>query len=365
MIAMGFSFFLLFSSAWAGPVDDCQTAANAWIDGLKRTGCPPLSRYREAATKACNSIPEDGWNRTSKPARKRLLKECAPSLDGFPGVRAKRPDGRTISACSEMILMMRGLEVDAPTIESATMGIDGMAAAVGAALFACTEPEMITNCRLPASIHTDGEKLKQQIEDCQAIQNPPFDTTMRSLIWNSGLIPVDPDKQTLHLEQLLTEQIRLKEKKEKELADFRQAREDELKRAQELAKICMATPGDMETADAVDQARSACIQLSDLWVGKDAVRQEIEAQGVLAEQYKSRLNGKVLNGESLNVADELRVAARPEILKTRKQDVVAIEFEALIKTDTAAAEALINKHRDDLDPEWLADAMDQILAATM
>ena len=105
--------------------------------------------------------------------------------------------------------------------------------------------------------------------------------------------------------------------------------------------------------------------MSELWSGKDALRLELEANGVIAEEYRKRLQGKVLNGESLNVEDQNRVSARPAILLTRKQDVVKTQFESLIETDPAAAETLIDKHRDDLDPEWLADALDQILAATM
>ena len=365
MLSISFTIFLLASPATAGPVEDCKETASAWINGLKRTGCPPLYRYQDAAITACKSIPEEGWDRTAKSARKNLLRDCAPTLEGFPGARATRPDGRTISACSEMILMMQGVETDAPTIQKPTMGIDAMAAAVGAALFACTNPEAIANCKLPASIHAKNEKLTQQIKDCKAIQNPPFDTTMRSLVWNSGLLSVDPDKQVAHIEALLAEKIRLKEKKEKELADFRKAREDELARAQTFAATCMATPGSMNTADEVDEARTACLALSELWSGKDALRLELEANGVIAEEYRKRLQGKVLNGESLNVEDQNRVSARPAILLTRKQDVVKTQFESLIETDPAAAETLIDKHRDDLDPEWLADALDQILAATM
>ena len=365
MFGITIGFLLLVPGVFAGPAADCKEAANAWIDGLKPAGCPPLSRYRIAATTACQAIPDDGWTRGSKSARKTLLRDCAPTMEGFPGARATREDGRTLSHCSEMILLMRGVEADAPTITTSTVGVDGMVAAVGAALFACTQPELITSCRLPVSIHTDAEKLKKQMTDCQALLSPPFDTTMRSLVWNSGLLPIDPDVQARHIEEILAEQQRLKEQREQELQNFKEARANELTRAQTLAATCMAMPGDMKTPEDVDAAHTACEELAALWTGKDAVRQDLEAQGVLAEQYRSRLDGKVLNGESLNVADAKRVEARPAVLVTRKADIIKEQFQALIMTDPIAAEALIEKYRADLDPEWLADALDQILAATM
>ena len=95
------------------------------------------------------------------------------------------------------------------------------------------------------------------------------------------------------------------------------------------------------------------------------IRKELEESGVLADEYRKRLDGKVLNAASLHVADEARVMARPEALKVRRIDLIASHFETLIATDVAAAEAWIDTYRDDMDPEWVADALDQVLAATM
>lgn len=349
----------------AAPVDDCRAAANTWMDGLDSACDRPLSRYRNAALTACAAMPEDGWVRATKTARKALLRDCAPSVDGFPGVMATREDGRTLSHCSELILMMREHPADGPTITTTTIGIDTMVAAMGAAIFACTKPDQIAACRLPASIHTPEAALRERITACEAIQDPPFDTTMHSLVSNSGLTAVDPDTQAAYLRELVSEQIRIKAQKEKELADFQEAREAEVVRARELAAQCMVLPGEMTAIEQTDTATVACKELLALWKGADAIRVELEAQGVLADHYRTRLAGKVLNGDSLNAADELRVAGRPEVLLLRKQDLINTQFETLISTDPASAEQFVDTHREQMTPEWVAEALDQILAASM
>ena len=349
----------------SAPVDNCQSTANRWINGLSSAGCPPLSRYRNAAMTACTAIPEDGWTRARKAARKALLRDCTPNMDGFPGAQATHEDGRTLSHCSELLMMMAEHPPEAPTLSETTLGVDGMIVAVGAAVFACIDPTNIAACRHPASVHTPAEGLNERIAACKAIASPPFDTTMRSLIWNSGLVAVVPDAQMALLEGLVGEQARIKAQREREQADFKTARVDELERARTLAATCLAMPGEMNSVEETETASLACTELSALWLGEDTVRKSLEESGLLAEPYLSQLRGKVLNGDSYNAADESRVTGRPDILKTRAQDLIDIQFTTLIETDPAAAEAFLDKYRDQMDAEWVADALDQVLAATM
>ena len=365
MLSPSLAIIALSTAVHASPVDDCVEAASQWIAGIQAEQCPPLFRYESAALDACRMMPEDGWNRSAKSARRALLRDCAPSSEGFPGARAERADGRTLSHCSELILMMRGLSADAKTPADTTMGVDGMAVSVGAALFACTSPEAIAKCRMPFSLHTDTERLEEQLAACEAVETPAFDTVMRSLVWGSGLLPVDPEKNASAIRAVLAEKARLKALEEKALADFKAARADEVARAQALSDACMAIPGEMTLPTEAETAIAACEELLALWRGEDAVRRELEESGTLTEEYRKRLDGKVLNAASLHVADEARVTARPEALKIRRIDLIASHFETLIASDVAAAEAWVDTYRDDMDPEWVADALDQVLAATM
>ena len=365
MLSLTLAIIASTAAVNAAPVDDCVEAATSWIAGIQAEHCPPLFRYENAAVDACRAMPEDGWTRSTKSARKALLRDCTPSDAGFPGAKAQLKDGRTLSHCSELILMMRGLAADdAPPTET-TMGVDGMAVSVGAALFACTTPEAIAKCRMPFSLHTDIARLEEQVLACDSVEPPAFDTVMRSLVWGSGLLPVDPEKRASEIRDVLAEKARLKALKEKALADFKVAREEEVGRAQALSDACMAIPGEMTLPTEADAAIAACDELLALWRGEDSVRQELESSGTLAEDYQKRLNGKVLNAASLHVADEARVTARPEALKVRRVALIASHFETLIASDVAAAEAWIDTYRDDMDPEWVADALDQVLAATM
>ena len=365
MLTPSLAIFALSAAVHAAPVDDCVEAATQWIAGIQTEQCPPLFRYENAAVDACRAMPEDGWSRSAKSARKALLRDCAPSSAGFPGAQAQRDNGRTLSHCSELILMMRGISADADLPTDTTMGVDGMTAATGAALFACTTPDAIATCRMPFSLHTDTARLEEQVTACEAIAPPAFDSVMRSLVWNSGLLPVIPETRAAEIRAVLAEKARLQALKEKALADFKAARADEVGRAQALSDSCMAIPGEMTLPTEADTAIAACQELLALWRGEDTVRKELEESGVLADEYRKRLDGKVLNAASLHVADEARVMARPEALKVRRIALIASHFETLIATDVAAAEAWIDTYRDDMDPEWVADALDQVLAATM
>ncbi len=365
MLSLSIAIIALGAGVHAAPVDDCVEAATTWIAGIQNELCPPLYRYENAAVDACLAMPDEKWSRSAKSARKAFLRDCAPTDSGFPGAKATLKDGRTLSHCSELILMMRGISSsDAPPTQT-TLGVDGMAASVGAALFACTTPDAIAECRRPFSLHSDVARLEKQMAACEAIQVPPFDTVMRSLVWGSGLLPVDPKQQADDIQAVLTEKARLKAVKEKALEDFKAARAAEVERAQKLSDACMAIPGGMTLPTEADTAISACVELLALWQGADTVRQELEAKGVLSEEYRKRLDGKVLNAASLHVADEARVMSRPEALKVRRIDLIAAHFQTLMASDVAAAEAWIDTYRDDMDPEWVADALDQVLAATM
>ena len=365
MMSLSLAIIALGTSVHAAPVDDCVEAATTWIAGIKTEQCPPLYRYENAAVDACMTMPSDGWVRSTKSARKAFMRDCAPTASGFPGAQATLKDGRTLSHCSELILMMRGISPSDDPPTHTTLGVDGMAVSVGAALFACTTPEAIAECRRPFSLHTDTPRLEKQVAACEAIQTPSFDTVMRSLVWGSGLLPVDPKQQTKEIQAVLAEKARLKALKEKALEDFKTARAAEVERAQALSDACMAIPGGMTLPTEADTAITACVELLALWQGADSVRQELEADGVLSEDYRKRLNGKVLNAASLHVADEARIMARPEALKVRRIDLIAAHFQTLMTSDLAAAEAWIDTYRDDMDPEWVADALDQVLAATM
>lgn len=365
MLSLSLAIIASSPAVHAGPVDDCVETATQWIAGIQAEQCPPLFRYENAAVDACRAMPEDGWTRSTKSARKALLRDCAPSASGFPGAQAQREDGSTLSHCSELILMMRGLSASDTPPTGTAMGVDGMAASVGAALFACTSPDAIATCRMPFSLHTDTVRLEEQAAACEAIEIPAFDTVMRSLVWGSGLLPVDPEQKAAEIRDVLAEKERLKALREKALADFQAEREAEVGRAQALSDACMAIPGEMILPTEAEAAVAACEELLALWRGEDSVRKELEANGTLAEEYRKRLDGKVLNAASLHVADEARVKARPEALKVRRIALIASHFETLMASDVAQAEAWIDTYRDDMDPEWVADALDQVLAATM
>jgi|GEM_PF-5212866 len=365
MLSMMLAIIASSAAVHAAPVDDCVEAATNWIAGIQAEQCPPLFRYENAAVEACRAMPEDGWTRTKKSARKALLRDCAPSSKGFPGAKAELKDGRTLSHCSEMILMIRGMSADDAPPTDTTMGVDRMAVSVGAALFACTTPDAIAKCRLPFSLHTDATRLEEQAAACDAIETPPFDTVMRAMVWGSGLLPVEPEKNAAAIRAVLTEKARLQAIKEQALADFKAAREEEVGRAQALSDACMAIPGEMTLPTEADEAIVACEELLALWRGEDSVRKELEDSGRLAEEYRKRLDGKVLNAASLHVGDEARVKARPEALKVRRIDLIASHFETLMSSDIAAAETWIDTHREEMDPEWVADALDRVLAATM
>jgi hypothetical protein len=365
MLLLSLAIWTLTPTLAASPVEDCRATANTWIDGLMSHGCPPLSRYRNAAMAACTTIDPEGWTRARKSARKALLRECAPTIEGFPGAMATLDDGRTLSHCSELLMMMREHPPEAEILTESTVGLDGMTAAVGAALFACLDPKNIAVCRLPASTHTPADIIKTRITACEAIENPPFDTTMKSLVWHSGLLAVDPSTQRGLLQNILTEQARLKAQREQALLDFKAARSAELDRAKNMANTCMMMPGEMNTVEETDAATEACTELLKLWRGEDRGRIELEASGRLAEPYLTRLKGKILNGDTYNVGDKSRIMSRPDVLKLRRINLVDLQFKALIETDVSAAEAWLTLHRDQMDPQWVANALDQVLAASM
>ncbi len=365
MFALGFALISLQTGAQAAPVDDCVEASKAWIARLPAAECPPLFRYEAAAVEACRSMPSDGWSRDAKSARRAFLRDCAPTIEGYPGAHATQASGRILSHCGELILMMRGIDATSKLPSKPTMGIDGMAAAVGAALFACSTPDEIAACRMPFSLHTATDRLNAQLKACESVKGPKLDAVMETLADGSGLLPVDAEQQASEIRAVLTEKARLEALKAQQLADFQEARAAEPERASALSDTCMAIPGEMNHPDQADAAIAACGELLALWRGEDTVRRALESDGKLAEHYQAQLKGKVLNAASLHVADEARVKARPTTLAARKVDLIAMHFEELLATDVAAAEAWVDRYRDLMSPDWVADALDRVLAATM
>ena len=71
----------------------------------------------------------------------------------------------------------------------------------------------------------------------------------------------------------------------------------------------------------------------------------------------------MLKSASLSVADPVRVEKRPETLKMRMRDLVVTEFERLIVADPVKAEALLTTYRSRLDPDFVAEATDRLLAS--
>jgi hypothetical protein len=348
--------------AYAGPIDDCTESAHEWVDALERDGCPTLERYRTAAITGCKDIPEDDWTRGQKMARKVIFQECGPSNKGFPGVQATLADGTTSSRCSEMLhLLQDGTSEDAADFQT-NMGVDRMMVAVGAALFACHAPNEIDLCVLPASLHTPEGQIIQRRDGCEALKNPPLDSTMRRLVWSSGLLPVRPEERIEELNALLLEQEAGRVQRAEEEKRFHLEREAEVVRAQALSEQCMRLPGEMTTAEQTEEAASACEELDALWRGEDTVRKDLEASGSIAQRYKDQLKGKVLNAQSLNAGDPVRVAGRPTVLEDRRRDLIRIEFDALISSDTNAAEKMLEKYRALMGPEWAAESVDRLLA---
>jgi hypothetical protein len=350
------------SQVYAGPTEDCSHSADEWFNALEGAGCPNLERYRTAALTGCKDIPEDNWSREKKMARKVILQDCAPSPKGFPGAQATLADGTTSSRCSEMILLLHD-ETPGNSMEfKADMGVDRMMIAVGAGLFACHAPNEIDLCGLPSSVQTPEGQIIERRTACESLKNPPIDSTMRRLVWASGLLPVQPEERIVQLDELLVEQEAARVQHATEEKRFHIEREAEVVRARTLSDQCMQLPGEMTSAEQTEKAAEACSELEALWRGEDRVRKELETTGAIAARYKEQLNGKVLNAESLNAGDPVRVAGRPTVLEERRKDLIRLEFDALISSDTAAAEKLLEKYRALMGPEWAAEAVDRLLA---
>ena len=363
MNAMMIGLLALALPASAGPSTDCTDGAIAWFEGLARDGCPTLDHYLRAAVEGCQAIPEDGWTRTQKTARKAILSDCRPTPKGFPGAQATLPDGKTSSRCSELLRLVQGVETDTVEPAETTWGIDRMMAATSSAIFACHAPNKIDLCKLPTTLQTPAGHIEQRRDACAGLSNPPLDSTMRILATNSGLLPVDAEARIAEFNQLLKDQEATREQRKMEDERFQAERVAEVERARQLSDQCMKLPGDMGTAAETVTAAEACAELEALWKGADAVRQELESSGALAERYAKQLVGKVLNAESLNAGDPTRVASRPAVLEERRMALVQVEFDLLIEQDPDAAEKLVDTYRELMGPEWTAEALDQLLAA--
>ena len=347
----------------AGPMEDCVSRAHDWFDGLAGSGCPTMDRYLTAAVDGCRSMPEDGWSRTQKTARKAILSDCKPTKKGFPGAQATLADGNTSSRCSELLRLVQGLEGDRIEPAETAWGIDRMMAATSSAIFACHAPNEIDLCRLPTSVQTPAGQIEQRRKACTQLDAPPLDSTMRILAANSGLLPVNASERIAAFDQLLKDQEDARAQRKIEDERFQAERTAEVERARQLSDQCMKLPGDMNTAAETVTAAAACSELQALWKGADTVRKDLEASGSLAERYAKQLVGKVLNAESLNAGDPKRVASRPAVLEERRMALVNAEFDQLIQQDPSAAEKLVDTYRALMGPDWTAEALDQLLAA--
>jgi len=261
-----------------------------------------------------------------------------------------------------MVQLLHSDEAVDPKTIQLNMGVDWMMVAVGSALFACHAPNEIDLCVLPTSTKTPEGQIKLRLQACEGLLNPPLDSNMTHWVIDSGLLPVNPETRIAELTAILSEQEAERIQHAEEEERFHVEREAEVLRARTLSEQCMLLPGEMTTAEQTEQAANACQELEALWRGEDSVRKSLEASGAIAQRYKEQLNGKVLNAASLNAGDPARVASRPTVLEERRRDLVRTEFDALITTDTAAAETLLEKYRELMGPEWAAEAVDQLLA---
>ena len=123
----------------------------------------------------------------------------------------------------------------------------------------------------------------------EALGNPPLDSTMKRLVWESDLLPVLPEERIAQYNQMLLEQEEARVQHAAEDTRFHLEREAEVVRARNFSDQCMLLPGEMTTIEQTEQAAAACQELSALWRGEDAVRKELEATGAIAQRYKDQL----------------------------------------------------------------------------
>ena len=164
MNALMIGLFVLSGPVLAGPADDCVNGAHSWFDSLASEGCPVLDKFRTAAVKGCREMPEEGWTRPMKSARKAILDDCKPNKKGFPGSHAQLPDGTTSSRCSELIKLVQNVEGNAPA--EPAWGIDHMMAAVSTGVFVCHAPDDLDLCLLSSQIQTPTGQIEQRREAC-------------------------------------------------------------------------------------------------------------------------------------------------------------------------------------------------------
>jgi len=351
----------------AGAADArCTETATSWLQALTASGCPRAQAHVPAASEACAQVDLKGWTRDQRQARKAYLDRCAPSAKGLPGAQIALPDGRRISPCTRFILAARGEEEDAPTPTSTTpgVGLDALAGVIGNALFQCQASEALSECRRTSTVHTPADQINAQIQWCESLQTDQLDAAVSALARMSPGFPIQPEERLAILRGHLDAQRVAAEKVASQAKALEDARAAELQRALLLSRSCMVPLPDMHHPSQAQKASSACQDLLVLWQGYDSTREALHQSGSLAPRVESALEGKVLNAESLQVADPTAVQARPALLETRRVFLVKKVFPEVLQRDGSAAAAnFLSEHGKGLDEAWVTEAQDRMLAA--
>ncbi|MGB0640124.1 MAG: hypothetical protein ACPGTU_12365, partial [Myxococcota bacterium] len=213
------------------------------------------------------------------------------------------------------------------------------------------------------SVQTSSVELHAIRKSCQALTTPPLDPTIRDLALSSGVLPLIPEEQVGHLDGLILEKQNDRLARLKEKTIFQQAQIDEVRRAQRLKNKCLSAIEELVTLEDTQMAREACTDLKALWRGEDPVRVQLETDGTIAPRFQEKMRGQCLNTDSLGVSDPSQIDGQLSSLMEHTKSLVVIRFSELIQTDWNAAEALLDAHRSHMDPDWVKDAVDQVIEA--
>jgi hypothetical protein len=353
----------LSTNGFAGPVEQCDAVAEDWFTQLETSSCTLDSTFKEGASAGCAAIPEEGWKREQRVARKAIYQHCSPSIKGIGQSKTDAPPNGPDTTCGAYLLSMRGETSDSSPPTTSTMGVDQMMGVMGAAVWTCFAPQTMDECGSPSSVQTSSVDLHAKLEACITLASPPLDATIRSLALNSGVLPIIPEKQTQYLNALILEKQNDRLARLKEKTIFQQAQIEEVKRAQRLKNKCLSSPEELKTLEEAQAIRTECRELKALWRGEDSTRIKIEADGTIASRFQEKMRGQCLNTDSLSVSDPAQIDAQLTAILEQTKLLVVIQFNELIQTDWTAAEALLDAHRNHMDPTWIKDAVDQIIEA--
>ncbi len=363
MFSMFTVLFSLSTNGFAGPIEQCNVQAETWLTQLKTNGCTVGPAFEKGASAGCTAIPEDGWKREQRAARRAIYQGCEPNVHGLGVPTTNEQPNDENATCGEHILIMRGETPESPPPTSPTMGVDQMMGIMGAAVWTCFDPKSLELCRSTSSIETSPSDLQSKREACISLTSPPLDPTVISLALESGVMPIIPKEQLELLDSLILAQKNNRLARLKEKTIFQQAQVDEVRRAHRFKKTCLSAPEELETLEKIESIRTECIELKALWRGEDTTRLQLEKDGTIATRFQEKMRGRCLNTDSLGVSDPAQIDAQLAALLEQTKSLVVIRFMELIQTDWAAAEALLDAHRSHMDPGWVKDAVDQIIEA--